>query len=72
MKNDKTYEKIYVKDILYVEAMQNYIAFHTVNGKRHLALITMKQAANCINSSCTASVPCANSGIHYQQGCIAE
>ena len=44
VKNDKTYEKIYVKDILYVEAMQNYIAFHTVDGKRHLALITMKQA----------------------------
>ncbi len=44
VKNDKTYEKIYVKDILYVEAMQNYIAFHTTDGKRHLALITMKQA----------------------------
>ena len=44
VKNDKTYEKIYVKDILYVEAMQNYIAFHTVDCKRHLALITMKQA----------------------------
>ncbi len=50
IKNDRTYEKIYAKDILYVEAMQNYVAFHTLDHKKHLALITMKQAEENLNN----------------------
>lgn len=33
IKCDYKYEKIYFNDILYVEALQNYVAIHTVKGK---------------------------------------
>ena len=43
VKDDKTYDKIYTRDIVYVEAMQNYVAFHTADGKKHLALLPLKK-----------------------------
>lgn len=51
IKNDKTYKKLYTKDILFVEALQNYVTFHTIDGKKHLTLITMKHAEENLNNN---------------------
>ncbi len=42
IKSENKYEKIYFQDILFIEAMQNYVMFHTSNMK-HMTLLSMKQ-----------------------------
>jgi len=51
VKNDKAYDKIYTKDILFVEGMQNYAAFHTTNGKKHLVLLPLKKVEENLKSN---------------------
>ncbi len=51
VKNDKAYDKIYAKDILFIEGMQNYVAFHTTNGKKHLALLPLKKVEENLKSN---------------------
>ena len=41
IKCDYKYEKIYFNDILYIEAMQNYVTIHTPKG-RHMTLLYLK------------------------------
>ena len=41
IKCDYKYEKIYFTDILYIEAMQNYVAIHTTKG-RYITLLYLK------------------------------
>jgi DNA-binding LytR/AlgR family response regulator len=41
IKCDYKYEKIYFSDILYIEAMQNYVTIHTQKGK-HMTLLYLK------------------------------
>lgn len=41
IKCDYKYERIYFDDILYVEAMQNYVTIHTIKGK-YITLLYMK------------------------------
>lgn len=41
IKCDYMYEKIYFSDILYIEAMQNYVTIHTQKGK-HMTLLYLK------------------------------
>jgi DNA-binding LytR/AlgR family response regulator len=41
IKCDYKYEKIYFNDILYIEAMQNYVTIYTQKGK-HMALLYLK------------------------------
>lgn len=43
VKCDYIYERIYLKDILFVEAMQNYVSFHTTDQKKHLVLMSLKK-----------------------------
>ncbi len=43
IKSDQTYIKIFTNDILFVEAMQNYVVFHVEGGKKHLALMPLKK-----------------------------
>ncbi|WKN46035.1 LytR/AlgR family response regulator transcription factor [Tunicatimonas pelagia] len=41
IKCDSKYERIYFNDILYVQAMQNYVVIHTVHGK-YMTLLYLK------------------------------
>ncbi len=41
IKVEHKYEKIALRDIRYVEAMQNYVVIHTTQGK-HMTLVTLK------------------------------
>jgi DNA-binding LytR/AlgR family response regulator len=41
IKCDKTFEKIYFNDVLYVEAMQNYVVIYTTN-KKFISYLTLK------------------------------
>lgn len=41
VKCDKSYEKIFYNDILYIEAMLNYAVIHT-EGKKYISYITLK------------------------------
>ncbi|WP_108805639.1 LytTR family DNA-binding domain-containing protein [Aquimarina sp. Aq107] len=50
IKCDSSYKKIYFDDILFIKAMQNYVAFHTSDGKKHLSLIPLKEVAKQLNS----------------------
>lgn len=43
LKCDNSYKKIYLDNILFIESMQNYVTFHTTDGKKHLTLIPLKQ-----------------------------
>lgn len=42
IKCDHSYRKIFLKNVLFIESMQNYITFHTSDGKKHLTLIPLK------------------------------
>lgn len=42
VKSDMRYEKILIKDILYIEGLQNYLCIYTQN-RKYIAYITMKQ-----------------------------
>jgi len=50
LKCDSSYKKIYIDDILFVKSMQNYVAFHTIDGKKHLSLIPLKEVAKQLDS----------------------
>ncbi len=41
IKCDSKYERIYFNDILYVQAMQNYVVIHTIHGK-YMTLLYLK------------------------------
>ncbi|MGD1894102.1 MAG: LytR/AlgR family response regulator transcription factor [Cyclobacteriaceae bacterium] len=41
IKCDNKYERIYFNDILYVQAMQNYVVIHTIHGK-YMTLLYLK------------------------------
>ncbi len=41
VKCDHKYEKIYFKDMLYIQGMQNYVAIHTVKGQ-YITLLNLK------------------------------
>ncbi|MEM1135663.1 MAG: LytTR family DNA-binding domain-containing protein [Bacteroidota bacterium] len=43
LKCDNTYEKIYFNEILYIEAMQNYVIFYITNGKKYITLLPLKK-----------------------------
>ncbi len=43
VKCDNAFEKIMVDEILFVEAMQNYVYFHTNDGKKYMALLPLKK-----------------------------
>lgn len=49
IKSANSYRKIYLQDILFIESMQNYIVFRTLDGKKHLTLMTLKQAIQKLN-----------------------
>ncbi len=51
VKCDNTYEKIFIQEILFVEAMQNYVSFHTIDGKKRLALLSLKNVEETLNSN---------------------
>ncbi|NER18445.1 LytR/AlgR family response regulator transcription factor [Spongiivirga citrea] len=42
IKSDRNYEKIILDQVLYIEAMQNYVSFHMMNEKKHMALFSLK------------------------------
>ena len=42
VKSDHKYEKVYYDQLLYVQAMQNYVTFHTSHGKI-VSLLSLKQ-----------------------------
>jgi DNA-binding LytR/AlgR family response regulator len=48
IKCDYKYEKLYFKDILYIEAMQNYITIHTQKGK-YMTLLYLKNIEEKLN-----------------------
>ncbi len=48
IKCDYKYEKLYFKDILYIEAMQNYITIHTQKGK-YITLLYLKNIEEKLN-----------------------
>lgn len=50
IKCESTYKKIYFDDILFIKSMQNYVAFHTTDGKKHLSLIPLKEVAKQLDS----------------------
>lgn len=51
IKNNKKYEAIYIKDILFIEALQNYIIIHT-DTKKSVAYLSLKDiSAKLRNSS---------------------
>ncbi len=51
IKCDNAYEKIQINAILLVESMQNYVLFHTVDGKKHIALLPLKQVEDRLAST---------------------
>ncbi|WP_378172514.1 LytR/AlgR family response regulator transcription factor [Aquimarina sp. SS2-1] len=51
LKCESTYRKIYFDDILFIKSMQNYVAFHTKDGKKHLSLIPLKEVAKQLDSN---------------------
>ena len=51
IKCDSSYKKIYVDDLLFIKAMQNYVAFHTVDGKKYLSLIPLKEVAKQLDAT---------------------
>ncbi|MFD2561201.1 LytR/AlgR family response regulator transcription factor [Aquimarina rubra] len=51
LKCDSSYKKIYFDDILFIKSMQNYVAFHTIDGKKHLSLIPLKEVAKQLDSN---------------------
>ncbi|MEI9920133.1 MAG: LytTR family DNA-binding domain-containing protein [Bacteroidota bacterium] len=48
IKSDYRYERIYFNEILYVEAMQNYVTFYTTKGK-YIALLNLKNVEQNLN-----------------------
>ncbi|MBW1297745.1 LytR/AlgR family response regulator transcription factor [Aquimarina litoralis] len=50
IKCDNSYKKIYFDDILFIKSMQNYVAFHTSDGKKYLSLIPLKEVAKQLDS----------------------
>ncbi|AUP80937.1 LytR/AlgR family response regulator transcription factor [Flavivirga eckloniae] len=42
IKCDNVYKKIELENILFIESMQNYVTFHTTDGKKHLTLMPLK------------------------------
>ncbi|MBQ4821648.1 LytTR family DNA-binding domain-containing protein [Aquimarina sp. MMG016] len=50
IKCENTYKKIYFDDILFIKSMQNYVGFHTTDGKKHLSLIPLKEVAKQLDS----------------------
>lgn len=42
IKCDNAYKKIELKNIRFIEAMQNYVTFHTTGGKKYLTLMPLK------------------------------
>lgn len=51
IKCDNVYVKIKLSDILFIEAMQNYVVFHTVNKKKYMTLMTLKKVAEKLERS---------------------
>jgi DNA-binding LytR/AlgR family response regulator len=47
---ENKYEKILIPDILFVEAMQNYVVIHTVKG-RHMTLLPLKTVENYLDAN---------------------
>ncbi|GAA0730357.1 LytTR family DNA-binding domain-containing protein [Aquimarina litoralis] len=50
IKCDNSYKKLYFDDILFIKSMQNYVAFHTADGKKYLSLIPLKEVAKQLDS----------------------
>ncbi|WP_299438415.1 LytTR family DNA-binding domain-containing protein [uncultured Aquimarina sp.] len=50
IKCDSSYKKIRFDNILFIKAMQNYVAFHTTDGKKHLSLIPLKEVVKQLDS----------------------
>ncbi|MHA7059572.1 LytR/AlgR family response regulator transcription factor [Aquimarina sp. M1] len=51
IKCESTFKKIYFDDLLFIKSMQNYVAFHTIDGKKHLSLIPLKEVAKQLDST---------------------
>lgn len=51
LKCDSSYKKIYLDDILFIKSMQNYVAFHTTDKKKHLSLIPLKDVAKQLDTN---------------------
>ncbi len=50
IKTDARFVKINLKDLLYVEALADYVMFYTSNGSRHVVHATMKGVEKKLNS----------------------
>ncbi len=51
IKCDTAFVKIRLSDILFIEAMQNYVIFHTVDKKKHMTLMTLKKVVENLGGS---------------------
>ena len=51
IKCDYKYERIYFNDILYIEAMQNYVTIHTTKGK-YITLLYLKNVEQNLDKHC--------------------
>ncbi len=49
IKCDNKFEKIKMSDVLFVEAMQNYVVVHTTQGKKHITLLSLKSVEQNLN-----------------------
>ncbi len=50
IKTDAKFVKIHLKDLLYVEALADYVMFYTTNGNRHVVHATMKGVEKKLSS----------------------
>ncbi|MFS4469785.1 LytR/AlgR family response regulator transcription factor [Maribacter sp. 2210JD10-5] len=49
IKCDNAFKKIELENIRFVEAMQNYVIFHTTDGKKHVTLMPLKSVEEKLN-----------------------
>lgn len=56
IKCESTFVKIYLDDILFIEAMQNYVIFHTQDRKKYMTLIPLKRIQEKLDAEKFAKV----------------